>query len=526
MHTDRFFRFLTASALVLGLGSFVPAGAQPSSQSESPAMSPLPAYLVGRDVPEPIRRLEAQGKIAEAEKQIEARLAESDLDPKTRQALEIERERLRRLRRDFPLTPAAMLEKIQDPIPDATAEDLDRWRKEGLIQWAELDGDIRYFRREPVNLFRFSEEARNRRAAARATPTDETTTPTATVPTPTPADDPSAKPGRGFTINGHVADVLAARDKSDDPTVVPVRVRATHTIHVNPGVVPEGKLIRCWMPFPQDYRQQGDIQFLGSTPREHLIAPNGSPHRTIYLTRTAPAADQPAMFQVQYEYTCAAYVPLVDPEKVEPIPAGHPLVSPYLKEQPPHLLLTPDVRKLADEIVGDETNPYRKAEKIYRWMDGEIRYASEMEYAVMPSVTEKVMATKRGDCGVQVLMFVALCRASGVPARWQSGWATRPGSWNLHDWAEFYIPPYGWLPADPSFGLRKSDDERVHDFYIDHLDSYRMIANLGFSETFIPKKQFWRSDPVDNQRGEVEWDGGNLYYDDWDYDVEVEYIKE
>ena len=63
MHTDRFLRLLTASALALGLGSFVPAGAQPSSRSESPTMSPLPAYLVGRDVPEPIRRLERNDRV-------------------------------------------------------------------------------------------------------------------------------------------------------------------------------------------------------------------------------------------------------------------------------------------------------------------------------------------------------------------------------------------------------------------------------------------------------------------------------
>jgi len=36
-----------------------------------------------------------------------------------------------------------------------------------------------------------------------------------------------------------------------------------------------------------------------------------------------------------------------------------------------------------------------------------------------------------------------------------------------------------------------------------------------------PKKHL-RSDPVDNQRGEVEWDGGNLYFTDWDYEVTVE----
>jgi len=140
-------------------------------------------------------------------------------------------------------------------------------------------------------------------------------------------------------------------------------------------------------------------------------------------------------------------------------------------------------------------------------------------------VSEKAMATRKGDCGVQALLFIALCRASGVPARWQSGWDNRPGAWNLHDWTEFYIAPYGWLPADPSFGIRKTDNPDVRDYYIGHLDSLRMIANLDFDAPFVPAKKFWRSDPVDSQRGEVEWEGGNLYYDDWSYDVEIEYLN-
>ena len=62
------------------------------------------------------------------------------------------------------------------------------------------------------------------------------------------------------------------------------------------------------------------------------------------------------------------------------------------------------------------------------------------------------------------MVFVTLCRAAGVPARWQSGWQTKPGDWNMHDWSEFYVEPWGWLPADASYGTRESDDPRVRDF--------------------------------------------------------------
>ena len=57
-----------------------------------------------------------------------------------------------------------------------------------------------------------------------------------------------------------------------------------------------------------------------------------------------------------------------------------------------------------------------------------------------------------GDCGTMGLAFITLCRALGIPAKWQSGSACYPDSIGSHDWAQFYIAPYGWLYCDPSYG--------------------------------------------------------------------------
>jgi hypothetical protein len=40
-----------------------------------------------------------------------------------------------------------------------------------------------------------------------------------------------------------------------------------------------------------------------------------------------------------------------------------------------------------------------------------------------------------------------------------------------------------------------------------------------------PKKIYPRSETVDFQRGEVEWSGGNLYFPQWDYSMEIEYLE-
>ena len=120
---------------------------------------------------------------------------------------------------------------------------------------------------------------------------------------------------------------------------------------------------------------------------------------------------------------------------------------------------------------------------------------------------------------------MTLARYNGIPVKWQSGWMLHPGSKNLHDWAEMYFEGYGWLPVDQSFGLKNSDDEDVKWFYFGGLDAYHFIVNDDYSSELYPAKIYPRSETVDFQRGEVEWKGGNLYFDKWDYHMEVDYMN-
>lgn len=63
--------------------------------------------------------------------------------------------------------------------------------------------------------------------------------------------------------------------------------------------------------------------------------------------------------------------------------------------------------------------------------------------------------------------------------------------------------------------------EKYHKFYFGNIDHFRLIANTEISSEFTPLKKYYRSDNVDNQRGEVEWKGGNIYYDKWSYELKV-----
>jgi transglutaminase-like putative cysteine protease len=183
------------------------------------------------------------------------------------------------------------------------------------------------------------------------------------------------------------------------------------------------------------------------------------------------------------------------------------------------------LRKTVAQIIGDQTNPLVSARRIFHWICANIAYHAEEEYSIIPSLSARALARRRGDCGVQAMLFITMCRCAGIPARWQSGWETKRTGWNMHDWCEFYVAPWGWLTADPSYGLQASDDPRIREFYFGHQDSYRLIVNRDYGSPMQPAKQSLRSEPLDFQRGEVEIDGSNLYFNHWWDDVQFEWLE-
>lgn len=113
------------------------------------------------------------------------------------------------------------------------------------------------------------------------------------------------------------------------------------------------------------------------------------------------------------------------------------------------------------------------------------------------------------------LAFITLCRAMGVPARWQSGSNVRPDRISSHDWAQFYIAPYGWLYADLSAGAGayRAGDYEFWDHYFGNIDTMREINCTEFQASFEPPKHFMRADPYDNQSGEIEYEDRGLILD-------------
>jgi len=67
---------------------------------------------------------------------------------------------------------------------------------------------------------------------------------------------------------------------------------------------------------------------------------------------------------------------------------------------------------------------------------------------------------RQGSCRDYAVLFMEVCRAVGIPARFVSGYQEgdeQQSSRDLHAWVEVYLPGAGWRGYDPTLGLVISD---------------------------------------------------------------------
>ncbi|MBN2365472.1 MAG: transglutaminase domain-containing protein [Calditrichaeota bacterium] len=442
------------------------------------------------------------GEFTEAGNQITEYLeTENNLSAEQREILLFELERMDRIEKDFKATRSDVLDFIREYIPDVTEKDIIRWENEKSLEYMIIDGQKRYFNRAARNLFRIDSSC--------IRIWKET--------------HPEQSSEKKFDLDQHISDVMAQSRESSNGWSTPVRIKVKYTITIPENTVPRGETIRCWIPYPREITdRQVNIEYLSSEPEQHVIAPPQYLQRTIYFEKQT-VQDNETEFLVEYAYTSHGFYKEIQPEKIQNLTTEAQL-NDFLREEPPHILFSDELKALSNKIVGGEENPYRIARLLYTWVDQNIPWASAREYSTIRNISEYCLQNRHGDCGIKALFYITLLRLNGIPARWQSGWEFQPPHHNMHDWGMLYFEPYGWMPMDVDYGMRTSENESKKYFYLNGMDSYRLVFNDAISQEFFPPKKHFRSETIDSQRGEIEWDGGNLYFDQWDWNIEFEVI--
>ena len=153
-------------------------------------------------------------------------------------------------------------------------------------------------------------------------------------------------------------------------------------------------------------------------------------------------------------------IELIDPRELVAGPAPGDLDR-YLQPEPFIESDAAEIRAEAERLVQGVTGTRARAERLTR----EINSLVEKRPTVSLPSAREVLRTKVGDCNEHTVLFVAMARALGIPARINVGVAFVHGAFYYHAWPEVYIDEGKgrglWLPVDPTFNQFPADATHV-----------------------------------------------------------------
>ena len=439
-------------------------------------------------LPEELLKLKWHGSFKQMNKVIEAKLAK-DIPLALKKRLLHEKEIIKRMPKEYPLAYQDALKICHDNFIDFKDAEFEQLQDENAVEWIFVEGKAQFRDDFFDNIIKTRNDYVKR------------------------LKDPSKIKSRetNFALLNNAIKEIKEKGK------------LAYHFHLKTGMKIKtrdtDKMIRVHLPVPLENCQISNFKLLKTTPQYRSLNEKDHPQRTVYFEENI---DDIKEFYVEYEYDNMIEYQELDYQKVL---NDQPKF--YLHEQAPHIVFTPYLKSLAKEIIKNETNNLIKAKLIYEYITTHITYSFVRNYYTIPNIPEYAALGGKGDCGVQALLFITLCRYVGVPAMWQAGLYVTPYDIGNHDWARFYVAPYGWLYADCSFGgaaYRNGDKERWQ-YYFGHLDPFRMVANSEYQYDLYPAKNFIRQDPYDNQTGEAEYEDRGLYLNDYDLHLEVMDIK-
>jgi hypothetical protein len=159
----------------------------------------------------------------------------------------------------------------------------------------------------------------------------------------------------------------------------------------------------------------------------------------------------------------------------------------FEKYTSPESLIQSDDRSIvlkAQSLTRDVENSHEKISRIFEHVVSHIHYVSQdYERGALWALENGT-----GDCSEYSYLFVALCRAAGIPARVKTGFAFHYDNEKLeegHMWAEYYLEGYGWVQVDPAWNIFDGIDERHFDS-LQGTPEYIPYANYFFNYTVRP----------------------------------------
>lgn len=274
----------------------------------------------------------------------------------------------------------------------------------------------------------------------------------------------------------------------------------TVTMHVDLSKQDKAKEVKLWIPYPISDRNQkiSAIKVSGDYAESGVYTDQQHSTPMLFARWDKGASSRKLTF-------------VFDVDRMEVVrrdfPAKQPAWDPadyadYLKATS-LAPLTGSVKELADKITKGKTTVVDKTHAIYDWIL-EHMYRDPETYGCGQGDVCSLLEKPGGKCVDIHSVFVALARAAGVPSREIFGIrlakkGTQDVSTWQHCWAEFFVPGYGWVPADPA-DVRKAmltqklelNDPKIVElrkYFWGAIDPYRVKVGQGRDLTLNPAQK-------------------------------------
>ncbi|MGD8399358.1 MAG: transglutaminase-like domain-containing protein [Bacillota bacterium] len=178
---------------------------------------------------------------------------------------------------------------------------------------------------------------------------------------------------------------------------------------------------------------------------------------------------KPRQILLEFNYTFESYAI----EYRLPKYAGTNRVEPrYLAPEPEIESAATEITKLAAVLSAKEPYPIDKAVKLFDYVNANIRYQRN---AASQHSALRTLQRRSGNCEDFSLLYIALCRAAGLPARFVNGFRFEPAELKKgvndlsglgHAWVEINLSGIGWVPVEPTYTYTVNGVKRVnYDFF-------------------------------------------------------------
>jgi transglutaminase-like putative cysteine protease len=138
-----------------------------------------------------------------------------------------------------------------------------------------------------------------------------------------------------------------------------------------------------------------------------------------------------------------------------PLPQNAPefasalVATPFLQSSHPRVLAQ------AQEILGNERDALRATQRLLDWTYNMVEKSPTIALPTALAVLE----SRKGDCNEHAVLFTALARAAGIPARVAAGVVYLEGAFYYHAWSEVWLGQ--WVAVDPTFHQFPADATHV-----------------------------------------------------------------